>query len=414
MRVRQSFRVGVSCPARLSRWSASCLTSALLAIAWSGPGAAQSSGDLVDLTSLQLPQWELQADLRLGSRSGHDAFVRILNIHESLGGELLIVDAGLPGAWVFDADGSFIRQIGRRGEGPGEFTSPVASGIFRDTLWVADQRRSRVATFTLSGEVIDDRSYGEARHLMGGGMVPIHRLPGGGYLAVAPLGPDILNVPRYRRPSYERHLLRLASDLTVADTLFSYTAEAGMISMGGGGLLSFSMFYDGPITIIGPEGRPITIERRAARNNVRFAEFRITARSASGATMRSFRYKPAPVPTSVRDSIIDAVTAQSRRMGRTAAENDQLLRAIDLPPNQPPIRLAHLAPDGSLWLQREELAETTRWLVLGPDLSPLANVSAPRGLQPRLYAIDADAVWVVEKDELDVQSAVRYRILKPR
>jgi hypothetical protein len=393
------------------------LLSAAVAVAATGPAAAQSGGGLIELDALQLPRWELEEVLRIGSMDGErDSFSRISGVREAPNRESFLLDPGLPGVLVFDARGSFVRRIGRRGQGPGELMAPVSWGIARDTLWIADQRLSRVATFTLAGELIADRSFGGAassRPTAGGGLAPVHMLPGGGYLAITPLGPDFRAVAP-GRVSFQQYLVRLAPNLTVADTLFHYSVESPAIATGGGGFIGFSTLFDAPIRIFGPEIQRITIERRAARGEARSAAFRITVRSAAGEHVRSFKYRPIRVPDTVRDSIIAAVREQSRVMGRTAAETAEVLRFIDLPVNQPPISAAHLAADGTLWLQREEFAASVRWIVLKPDLTPLARVYAPQGRRPRLSAVGADAVWAVEKNDLDVESAVRYRIRKQR
>ncbi len=61
-------------------------------------------------------------------------------------GNVYVSDRGATKVWVFDAQGRSQRGIGRKGQGPGEFTSPTGLAIGPDgRLWVRDI--SRVTRF---------------------------------------------------------------------------------------------------------------------------------------------------------------------------------------------------------------------------------------------------------------------------
>jgi hypothetical protein len=54
---------------------------------------------------------------------------------------------------VYAADGTWLRNIGRDGDGPGEFRDGMF-GLVRDTLFVQDANNSRFTTFTTSGQFV--------------------------------------------------------------------------------------------------------------------------------------------------------------------------------------------------------------------------------------------------------------------
>lgn len=53
------------------------------------------------------------------------------------------------GVYVFGSDGQFIRELGSKGQGPGEYANPVSVEISRDgDIWVADYGNNRINIYT--------------------------------------------------------------------------------------------------------------------------------------------------------------------------------------------------------------------------------------------------------------------------
>jgi hypothetical protein len=60
---------------------------------------------------------------------------------------------------LFDASGRYVRTLGRRGEGPGEFRAPLAVVFVSDSaLLVADDRNRRWSLLTVSGTLVRQSS----------------------------------------------------------------------------------------------------------------------------------------------------------------------------------------------------------------------------------------------------------------
>jgi len=56
---------------------------------------------------------------------------------------------------IFDADGTFISEFGKGGDGPGRFARPKGIAIDRDGhIWVADEVQSRVQVFNKEGQLL--------------------------------------------------------------------------------------------------------------------------------------------------------------------------------------------------------------------------------------------------------------------
>jgi len=71
-------------------------------------------------------------------------------------GTIYTVDARTGGVRVYDADGTFQRTIGERGQGPGAFRGASTMHVDADgRLLVADPAQSRITAFSRTGELLD-------------------------------------------------------------------------------------------------------------------------------------------------------------------------------------------------------------------------------------------------------------------
>lgn len=66
-------------------------------------------------------------------------------------GHLYAVPGNDPRVRVLNPDGEFIRYIGSRGTGPGEFSYLCRTGFAGDTLWIQDMFAARTSYFDSAG-----------------------------------------------------------------------------------------------------------------------------------------------------------------------------------------------------------------------------------------------------------------------
>lgn len=77
---------------------------------------------------------------------------------------IYIVDAGSCRVLVFDFGGGFLRSIGRKGKGPGEFTRPTGMCLMKDGgIAVADSSSNRIEVFDAAGKFDRSVTVTEAR-----------------------------------------------------------------------------------------------------------------------------------------------------------------------------------------------------------------------------------------------------------
>lgn len=69
-------------------------------------------------------------------------------------GNIYLCDIGACNIKKFSPDGNFLKIIGRKGQGPGEFSMPWRMAVTSDRLFVYDGGNRRLCTFTTEGEQV--------------------------------------------------------------------------------------------------------------------------------------------------------------------------------------------------------------------------------------------------------------------
>lgn len=129
-----------------------------------------STGSTQDLASLQRAMnsgedreldWSLTELFRIGPViDGPAAFFRVFpwTIATDPDGRIYVLDVGDHRIAVFDRDGRHLRDIGRRGGGPGEFLRPVGLAVGADgVITVADEGKPGAVRFGTDGRVLEQR-----------------------------------------------------------------------------------------------------------------------------------------------------------------------------------------------------------------------------------------------------------------
>lgn len=377
--------------------------------------------ETIDLRSLELPRWSLEEDLRLGSVDGeHDAFVRPVRIRER-GGQLYVLDAGLPGLRAFDRTGAYLHQIGRQGAGPGEYTAPANFGFMGDTIWVVDGATRRVALFGEDGKVLADFAL-EPEIPGTQPPQPMQVLGPDDFLVIVPPGPETSLYRHKVGPVlFQQSIVRRNRSGTRADTLATYTVESGLLVVqaddAGFSVIPYRPIRQHPFVSYDPDREEIGVVERSPATSPDRGEFHVTIRRRDGPVLayRRFVYRPVPVPASVKDSIRAALSSRLRRSRAPGAEQrvEAGLAHLALPDFLPPVSSGMaVGKNGTRWIARESLDRRipTDHLVTDAALNPLAILEFPRSALRVAGPIDGDHVWLVEKDEVDVEYLVRYRI----
>lgn len=309
----------------------------------------------------------------------------------------------------FTADGDFVGDIGRPGDGPGEFRGPAHMGWVSDTLWVWDQALHRLTLFTPDGNLV--RSVA----------LPSRRLPpfGATVARVFVIGEDQLvaesSVPGKVRATGlvdARPLWRLSQEGEIIDTLalldvsdnafFRITLENGSETLGS------NPIRDYPVFDVSPSGEAIVIVDRRVALAAGPSTFRMTKIGREGDTIfsRQYGYNPTAVPDEHVDALVDGAFVEPA-YGPPPFTREELRRAMWVPEFFPPVATVQLSSDGSIWVARETLQDSIRpWDVFDAMGKPLFRVRLARNVRP--FVVYRNRIWARRRGVLDVPQAVEY------
>jgi len=314
---------------------------------------------------------------------------------------------------VFSGDGTFLQQIGREGEGPGEFSEPT--DLFFDEagrLWVRDFRRATVFAPGSNGDVADSvvetrpfrgltnwTSFARSR-LIGG----IYYYPGQSFRRGEPdryfyfgydqegVTGDTVFVPEYASLQMRR------------EAIYRISSASGRIIRG----LNRAPFQPTPRweltrrgTVLGGSGDPPLIET-----------------NRSGDTLRV-------IPVKARRSVSDRERADSMAALQERIDSlpvpledlegvSELVRSGVLPDSVPSFVAVHTSEEGEIWVQRWPPAGVggTHFDVYSAEGEFKAHVRIRQELlaDPPPFIDRSTLIGVVQDAETDVHQVIVYRI----
>lgn len=354
---------------------------------------------------------------------GHYALTAVSDLEVAPDGRIYIAQPQEQRLRVFRPDGTFLRYIGRSGEGPGEFRTIDNVGWLNDSLYVIDPRLSRVTLFSPSGQ--RGRTLTMTSTEVSGAMVPAppaRLLPDGSGLVKPRVSAQVVGRGDVRGVP----ILRIAPDGSTLDTitLEHWRGTGGAVASD---VMSLSVPQPLPShTLWGADpssGAIITVERPIAESG-EDSHFEVLKRDLDGDTLfrRRYGYRPKALAPAAADSILHGAVARIERLlgprgeaalaARGMRLDDALRPALALPRFQPPISDMLVGRDGAIWLKREEVRSTNpRWVVLNPDGTIRYELETEPGV--RILRSDGSRAWGVRQDEYGVEYVVVYRILEP-
>ena len=420
-----------TCPDRPTHRGAACcgllsvVTTALFAACGTDAGSSDATldtvvetiGDTTVVRTLSGSVWGAEATLvpevSIGELDGPEEYLfgRIWSIAVNDDGTVYVLDQQAQHVRVFDSLGVYLETLGRRGEGPGEFSRAEAIAVLPDRrLIVRDPDNQRVTVFGPGPGETDEWRYNASVYSQS----PLYTDARGRTFLLAG---DLSRVA-----DLVRHIILLGPDGTHLDTLPQPSSDyqRPFVRAEAPGI---RVSYGVPFTprflwTIHPSGHFLTGLS---------SDYRIDLARDDGVLRIERSYDPVPASDTER------AYQRERTVGSIRASlPDWDWDGPAIPSHKPFFHELLAGRDGRIWVRLATEGrpvdnedhdpddpgsfpvtweEETRYDVFQPDGTYLGVVVAPDGFS-RFPApvFDSDNVWAVTEGKLGVERVVRYRI----
>jgi len=330
-----------------------------------------------------------------------EVFDRVRTPFRTSDGNLAVPATGSNAIQIFRSDGSFVKSLGRPGEGPGEFVGLRAAWPRGDTIEAWDGRAQRLARFLPDGEVEVVHVH-EAGARFDDGLGPL----GEGWALVG-LEFDFVEWS-HRRDRASVH--QISRDGTHEGRIVGTEGMARhrVPGMTGPHPLTPTFVFDLH------EGEVFSGESLTPR---------IQVRDSSGALLREIALDLSPpgAPSRTLGQVIDSALARAPEERRGALRR----RLVAFPePERLPLFWSFLVDEeGFLWVRPYEPFRHSvaldghlagrggpggEWRIVAPDGSEVGRIEVPEGFEP--WQVAADAVVGIHEDDLGVESVRVHRL----
>jgi hypothetical protein len=350
------------------------------------------------------PALSARVTLSIGALDDPDyTFSRIEGISVGPDGHIFVLQHEDANIREYDSTGEFVRLIGRRGMGPGEFSLPTKMWWSEGSLWVADGNLLRATRFDRNGTAVETRAISGAGVPLS--LTAIDLLRDGSLLAQERVSHGHPTLARDSTP-----LVRIRD--SVVDTILWLDVRNTVAQVsypGGQRLLMFRHpFADNDVHRIQATRDTIMVARRNVQPGSGRAELLWFDLNGRQLRSREFELPLIPVSAHVRDSVIDNIAQAmtgSGRMPSLAAARAQVTKSLTVPQYYPPFDELHLAPDGSIWVRRGQIESSDIWLIIDQKGTVSGKLALPPGI--RVLHVTLHHAWAVRSDPLGVPKVVR-------
>ena len=384
-----------------------------LACSGDGPGSATAVRDSAGVEIVEnggAPLWTpatawTVADTPSVSIGGDESdstaiFSLVRNATMLADGRIVVANYGSRELRFYDANGRFLKSVGRHGDGPGEFDwLGKALRTDGDSLILWDPNNARLSVFDSGGRFV------RSVPLRSGQGVsfpePFGRASDGSL--IARISARSSTVGAIRSPAY---FVRYGPDLLPIDTIAERAGGERFIQPCGNGMCG----YDPPFA------RSTSAAFRGDRLHVGTADrYEIDVIGLDGRVLRSIRVARPPREISSaevarqRETFIGGARNAERRR-----ELEEVYAMMTVPGTMPAYRDLRVDRTGNLWVEEYRTTddEAPRWTVFDSTGRLLGSIATPRAL--RLDEINDDHLLGVFRDSLDVEHVRVHRISKPR
>ncbi len=264
---------------------------------------------------------------------------------------LLLVERITDEVWIVDLNSGDFIQLGREGEGPGEYRSPSHGGWAGDSIWITDSQLRRIVVYGPEGEHVRTLTSGVFSGA-GPSAVPDGFMSGGTYFLRSRRG----TMEVIRGNGVNTHLTWLSSTGEILQNLTLQTRNADLLAQtaNGGAYHTTQPFAQFDHSAVDPTGGGVW----TASGSGRVISVRRFDGEGREVFSRVVRYDAPELRRADIEGWIDRVFERNPSLG---GRYDEPIRdAIERPETWPMFNQITAGTDGSLWM-RHPHGSGDRW-----------------------------------------------------
>ncbi len=321
-------------------------------------------------------------------------------------GRIAVVNAGTNEIRLFDANGTYLKTVGRKGSGPGEFEG---LGLLRlipgDSLLAFDFALNRASVFDSEGNF--GRSYSVVPSTGGGVGFAVDAFADGTL---------IIKAPQIFQGGFSEGLQRLDEDHYTISTSGEFLDSVGTF-LGAEQYIETSRSGDNFSVFLSP--RPFGRSTVLAARDEGFCfgssdTYEIRCFASDGSLVQIIRRPLANRPVTAAD--VDDLKQQ--QLADTDDDNarrriERLFSSVPIPETMPAYDGLEIDAGGNIWVREYSWADDAErhWTVFDASGRMLGDIALPPSFGIR--QIGDDFVLGVWRDELDVEHVRLYHLVKP-
>lgn len=343
--------------------------------------------------------WEISAAplLEIGVAEGDSLyqFFRVTGVRRLSDGRIVVANLGTSQLRFYDTDGRFLKAVGGRGGGPGEFRSLSRLEVVEDSLLAVDYVLNRVQVFTSDGNYV--RAVALNAYNLGLSMI-MGVFADGSMLLEAGTTEDAQFVAGVNETNTTYYSIDASG--TSVDTVGRFFSAEHYVEPQGDGYTSFGM----------PFGR--SSATAVADSSFYYADgsaVSIAQYSARGELTRIFRHPTAPVGVTAadRDRVIEYLDEDVLRQLRNT------FRKMPLPASMPAVGALLVDSKGNIWVGKYRsrfLGAARCWWIFAAAGQLLGSRCFPQGFT--VHQIGSNFILGVSTDGLGVERVTLYGLIR--
>jgi hypothetical protein len=350
--------------------------------------------------SAALREWRFSQHFRIGQGADDPhGFSEVRGVLVTRGGNIWLLETSTHNIRIFDSTGRPLREVGRKGNGPGEFMWPDGMATAPDGhVWVHDPQNGRFSIFDESGAFLREQSLQSAGYYAS--------VWSGGIDGSGRIWDDMFWLRDPQDP-LARRWRRIAPDWSRTDTLTfpscrvpGWNRRDGVFwrpweGRPGANLYWIPIpFYPQPVEAYDLSGDAVWCAPSGA--TYRLVKFGIERKDTLAQIVGTA--EAVPVTTQERDSAIAEAGKILKRIG-VVAEPDW----SRIPTERPLVMGAFVDEENRLWVRRSTPDRTSLFDVYSSGGKPIATVRFPHSVSGQVRpVVRGHRIWLVALDEEEV------------